>query len=98
MMRARHHRAADQELAEATLYHDRERPGYGDRFVAAFHESRDFLLQFPISGRLGFRGTRSWKISSFPYSIVYVVRGEILFIIAVAHHRRRPGYWQSRLR
>lgn len=97
-MRARHHRAADQELAEAALYHDRERPGYGDRFIAAFLTDRDFLIQFPNSGRPGIRGTRSWKISGFPYSIVYVIRGEILFIVAVAHHRRRAGYWQSRLR
>jgi toxin ParE1/3/4 len=97
-MRARHHRAADHELAEATIYHDRERRGYGDRFVAAFLAGRDFLLQFPSSGSPGLYGTRSWKITGFPYSIVYVIRDEILFIISVAHHRRRPGYWSSRLR
>jgi toxin ParE1/3/4 len=98
MMRARHHRAADRELAEATLYHDRERAGYGDRFVAAFRAARDFVLQFPNSGRPGLFGTRRWKIMGFRYHIVYVIRGQIIFIIAVAHDRRRPGYWRSRLR
>jgi toxin ParE1/3/4 len=97
-MRARHHRGADQELAEATLYHDRERPGYGDRFVAAFRSGRDFLLQFPNSGRRGLLGTRSWKIMGFRYHIIYVIRGDVIFIVAVAHDRRRPGYWRSRLR
>jgi plasmid stabilization system protein ParE len=97
-MRARHHRAADQELAEATIYHDRERTGYGDRFVAAFLAARDFLLQFPNSGKPGVRGTRSWKVMGFRYHIVYVIRGDVIFILAVAHDRRRPGYWLSRLR
>jgi hypothetical protein len=97
-MRARHHRAADRELADATLYLDRERAGYGDRFVAAFLAARDFVLQFPNSGKPGYRGTRSWKVTGFPYSVVYVIRGEVLFIVAVAHHRRRPDYWHSRLR
>jgi hypothetical protein len=26
------------------------------------------------------------------------VRGDELIIVAVSHHRRRPGYWRSRLR
>jgi len=97
-MRARHHRAADQELADATLYLDRERAGYGDRFVVAFLAARDFILQFPSSGKPGDRGTRSWKIMGFRYHIIYVVRGEVIFIVAVAHDRRQPGYWLSRLR
>jgi toxin ParE1/3/4 len=97
-MRARLHRGAEQELAEATLYLDRERRGYGDRFIAAYRSGRDFLLQFPNSGRPGQFGTRSWKMAGFPYSIIYVARGEVLFIMAVAHHRRRTGYWRDRLR
>jgi plasmid stabilization system protein ParE len=97
-MRAKLHRAANQELDEATLYHDRERPGSGDRLVAAFVTARDFVLQFPNSGRPGPLGTRSWKISGFRYHIVYVIRGDVIFIIAIAHDRRRPGYWRSRLR
>jgi hypothetical protein len=50
-MRGKIHRAASRELREAILYYDRERAGYGDRFVAAFATGRAFLLQFPNSGR-----------------------------------------------
>jgi plasmid stabilization system protein ParE len=35
-------------------------------------------------------------VRRYPYSIVYVVRGPNVVIIAVAHHRRRPGYWMDR--
>ena len=33
----------------------------------------------------------------FPFSLVYVRRDDEVEIIAVAHGRRRPGYWRSRL-
>ena len=32
----------------------------------------------------------------YPYSIVYAVRPEHVVIVAIAHQKRRPGYWQSR--
>jgi toxin ParE1/3/4 len=32
----------------------------------------------------------------FPYSIVYVVLADVLFVLAYAHGSRRPGYWRTR--
>jgi len=32
----------------------------------------------------------------FPYSIVYRVETEKVFVLAVAHLRRRPLYWRDR--
>jgi hypothetical protein len=37
-------------------------------------------------------------VQGFSYSIMYVLEGDEVFIIAVSHYRRRPGYWRSRLR
>ena len=33
---------------------------------------------------------------NYPYHIVYRVNGDIVTVIAVAHHRRKPKYWQER--
>jgi plasmid stabilization system protein ParE len=33
----------------------------------------------------------------FPYSIFFVIENDVVVIVAVAHHRRRPGYWLPRL-
>lgn len=39
------------------------------------------------------------KISRrFPYSIFYIVEHDAVVIVAIAHHKQRPGYWKSRLR
>jgi hypothetical protein len=37
-------------------------------------------------------------LQRFPYSIIYLVERNEIVIVAVAHHKRRPGYWLDRLR
>lgn len=32
----------------------------------------------------------------FPYSVIYYIRAEELRVVALAHHRRKPGYWSGR--
>jgi hypothetical protein len=36
------------------------------------------------------------RVEVFPFRVVYLVRGNDLVILAYAHARRRPGYWQHR--
>ena len=41
-------------------------------------------------------GTRRILLDRFPFTIYYRVKSETLNIVAVAHQKRRPGYWSSR--
>jgi len=43
-------------------------------------------------------GTRRYVFPTYPYSLVYFVEGDTINIVAVAHDKRRPGYWRKRLR
>jgi len=40
---------------------------------------------------------RSAKVDRFPYRIVYLVIGEDVDVVAVAHAKRRPAYWRRRV-
>ena len=42
-------------------------------------------------------GTRILQLKRFPYGLVYTERGDRIVGIAVAHLKRRPGYWRKRL-
>jgi plasmid stabilization system protein ParE len=42
------------------------------------------------------RGERRFILPRFPYSILYRIRSDAVFVVAVAHQRRRPGYWRDR--
>ena len=37
------------------------------------------------------------RLTRFPFSLYYIERTEDVWVIAVAHHRRRPGYWKERV-
>jgi plasmid stabilization system protein ParE len=42
-------------------------------------------------------GTRRVVLSRYPYSVVFRERLHDIQIIAIAHAKRRPGYWAKRL-
>jgi len=39
---------------------------------------------------------RRYLLHKFPFSVVYLERPDFIEVIAVAHHRRKPGYWSKR--
>jgi plasmid stabilization system protein ParE len=41
---------------------------------------------------------RSRVVQRVPYSIIYLVQDDAIIVVAVAHDKRRPGYWLRRLR
>ena len=39
---------------------------------------------------------RRYLFPRFPFSLIYRVRGKEVEVLAVAHGKRKPGYWRSR--
>ena len=80
----------------ATFYTLKATAELGLAFVAEFERTANFILTNPRLGAV-FRGTRRrYILRRFPYSVIYQLTAEELRILAIAHHRRRPGYWTHR--
>jgi len=91
------HPAAAEEFGAAAEYYDAAAPGLGSRFALAVRRATDLALAHPSGGaERGVAGARRLVVHGFPYEVVYRVRGEVLEVLAVAHLRRRPGYWRDR--
>lgn len=96
------HPEAEAEFdADIVWYGDRE-AGLGDRFetevLAAIDESADTPETWPVRpGWDRLPEVRSKGVQDFPYRVVYFVEGELLRIVAIAHAKRRPGYWRDRV-
>ncbi|MCU1230684.1 MAG: type toxin-antitoxin system RelE/ParE family toxin [Acidobacteria bacterium] len=97
-MRTRLHRDASSELRDAARYLEEQRRGYGSRLLVAAQQKFDYLLQFPSSGKRTPDGARRLSIHGFPYSVIYILRPDEVYVIAIAHHRRDPDYWLPRIR
>jgi hypothetical protein len=41
--------------------------------------------------------TKVYRLRRFPYLLVYSLSAAAVQVIAVAHGKRRPGYWRRRL-
>ena len=41
--------------------------------------------------------TRGFRFQKFPFVLAYIIRGQQVFIVALAHTKRKPGYWRERL-
>lgn len=80
----------------AAFYAAKANVELGLAFVAEFERAASIVLENPMLGAV-FRGTRRrYLLRRFPYSIIYQVTTDELRVVAVAHHRRRPGYAANR--
>jgi plasmid stabilization system protein ParE len=66
-------------------------------FRRALEQAIDGIQANPERWPLQRNGARAYRVGSFPYSIHYSQSKEQVTIIALAHHRRRPGWFSKRL-
>jgi len=91
------HPAVADELREtAKFYSDRADQALGMAFIAEFERALNFLSNNPELGAVWRGTTRRFPLRRFPYNLVYQIKPQELRITALAHQRRRPGYWKSR--
>ena len=87
---------ADRELSDGAVYYTQEGTAeLGLAFIAEFERALGLLCAQPQLGA-PWRGRRRFPLRRFPYSVIYYTKGDELRVIALAHHRRRPGYWAGR--
>jgi hypothetical protein len=97
MKRVAYHRLAAKELIESALFYDHRRAGLGEEFLTEVDRVVEFIRGHLELGRPGRHGTRSFPTKRFPFRIVYEVQPDRIWIVAVAHLSRKPGYWGRRV-
>ncbi len=96
-MRLEVHSEAREEFLQAVSFYEAQVPGLGLRFVTEIERCQNALLETSLIGYPFGRRLRKFTVGDrFPYSIVYAILGEVLFILGYAHGSRRPGYWRAR--
>ncbi len=88
---------AEAELQDAVEYYDSKGTDLGDRLMEAYFRALDRIRDFPHVHPKGRLKTRKCKLQRFPYTLVYLIGGELIIVYALAHQSRKPGYWRGRL-
>ncbi|HEY5296750.1 MAG TPA: type II toxin-antitoxin system RelE/ParE family toxin [Verrucomicrobiae bacterium] len=91
------HPDAEVEYTQAAQYYAAVAPDLGVRFydeierliTQARRQPNRFFQFSPPAQRVLAR--------KFPYSVIYLDESDRVWILAVMHAKRRPGYWRRRL-
>lgn len=87
---------AELELAEIALRYDSAEPGLGLRFLLEVERVTARIVDAPLLWRERSGGYRRVNCPVFPHYIAYIIRGDEVVIVAVAHGHQRPNYFLDR--
>ncbi len=96
------HPEARAELRLSAIWYDERRPGLGDEFVSEVMLALDRVTRdpaaFPVWTRLEDSPLpiRRALLERFPFALAFEVRQDQVFVLAIAHAKRRPLYWLDR--
>jgi toxin ParE1/3/4 len=91
------HPDAEKELEEAAKFYDSRLLGLGRDFVLEVRNTLALIEQFPLASSKISPNIRKFAVKRFPFNVLYALDDEVIFIVAIMHHRRKPGYWKTRL-
>ncbi len=88
-------RKAAQEFLDAIDYYNNEYPGLGDELYEEICQALSLIFRYPEIGLPLQHNLRRFVLVRFPYYIIYRPLSDgIIRILAVAHQKRKPEYWQ----
>ena len=98
----RAHQEAHEELAAAVDWYEAQHAGSGDKLTDAVEYGITSILDPSTSWGFYRKRRRTPQIYSrsivrFPMDIIYLRMNGEVYVVAFAHERRRPGYWEHRL-
>ena len=90
------HPEAIAEAHEAREWYAERSEAAAARFMDELDVAIDAIQRSPERMAKYLHGTQRYLLKRFPYILVFRITDELIEVIAVAHGRRRPGYWRRR--
>ena len=87
---------AEAEAREAFQWYFERSPLVADAFRVELFDAIDGLATTARDWPEDEDGFRRYHLKHFPYTVMYEVFDRTVTVFAIAHQRRRPGYWQGR--
>lgn len=96
-MRVIFHSEAHAEMIEQARYYENRSEALGTDFLDAVEETVRRIASSPRAGAIERASIRKRLVSGFPFTVLYEVQPDRIYIAAVMHQHRRPGYWHARV-
>lgn len=96
-MRYEFHPEAVLEFEEAIQFYKQRGRKLGQRLAKEVRAAIAKIVATPDRWRILEEDVRRCLVRVFPYAVLYTTEDDYILIVAIAHGKRRPGYWRHRL-
>ena len=96
-MKISYHPKAADEYDEAIDYYEDCQTGLGKQLTQEIDASIKLVLAFPTAWTLLEGEIRRILIRRFPFGLLYILRNDEIYILAVMNLNRNPNYWKKRV-
>jgi toxin ParE1/3/4 len=90
------HPEAKREMIPSALFYEERSPGLGRLFLDDVERGFQRITENPEAWSVFSSPNRRCLLTEFPFGIIYRNEPERIYILAVMHLRREPGYWKAR--
>jgi plasmid stabilization system protein ParE len=84
------------EVKASYTWYERQAAGLGEDYLSELESAYQAIAELPNTWPMFQQNFRRFLLSKFPFSIIYRSNGKSIFVVAVMHNHRKPGYWQNR--
>ncbi len=90
------HPLAIAEAEEAAAWYAERDPRVAARFAAELEGTLGLIVEAPDRWPIYLYNVRRVPLTRFPYLALYRDEAARILVVAIAHAKRRPGYWEGR--
>lgn len=91
------HPEASEEMLDSARFYESRSEGLGSDSLDAVEDTTRRILARPTLTKPDKATMRRRLVPGFPFTVLYQAHQDSVFVAAVMHHRRKPGYWRKRL-
>lgn len=90
------HKLAELELTDARGFYDELVYGLGKKFILEVEYIVNRIKTNPLEFPICYNNFRKALLRKFPYSVIFRIDDESIYILAIAHQKRKPKYFAKR--
>jgi hypothetical protein len=85
------------EIKASYNWYQEQATGLGDDFIAELESAYETIAELPQTWPKFQKGFRRYLLARFPFSVIDKDTSDYVYVVAVMHNSRKPGYWLGRI-
>lgn len=90
------HPDVQHEIKASYDWYQKQHIGLGDDFLTELEQAYEAISAMPNSWSKFQAKFHRFLLNKFPFSVIYHINHDTIYIVAIMHQSRKPNYWRKR--